>query len=342
MCWNFKNGGGEGFGWDRRTGRRFRSVPPPPDSTRDEFGAVSLIAATIDAGGRPSGRILLVNPLAATATGPSDPPAASVPSAPAPAPGVNGNHAARQDPPRRRFSQADLRWLDQIVRHLGPPLDNVFLMRNLRTHAVESERSRISRDLHDGILQTLLSLIIQLDVLRARVVQDPEKARAEIGNLQKIVQQESEELRRMVTGMRPVRVESADMRELMQGFAERFRSEYGLAVDLFIEDRNRPLPDRLCRELFQIYRESLHNIKKHAHASHVVVKLTQDESKVFLVVDDNGRGFSFSGRYSSEELDRLRLGPISIKERTRGVGGTLTVESNPGHGARLTIDIPLN
>jgi signal transduction histidine kinase len=342
MCWNFKNGGGEGFGWDRRTGRRFRSVPPPPDSTRDEFGAVSLIAATIDAGGRPSGRILLVNPLAATATGPSDPPAASVPSAPAPALGVNGNHAARQDPSRRRFSQADLRWLDQIVRHLGPPLDNVFLMRNLRTHAVESERSRISRDLHDGILQTLLSLIIQLDVLRARVVQDPEKARAEIGNLQKIVQQESEELRRMVTGMRPVRVESADMRELMQGFAERFRSEYGLAVDLFIEDRNRPLPDRLCRELFQIYRESLHNIKKHAHASHVVVKLTQDESKVFLVVDDNGRGFSFSGRYSSEELDRLRLGPISIKERTRGVGGTLTVESNPGHGARLTIDIPLN
>jgi len=342
MCWNFKNGGGEGFGWDRRTGRRFRSVPPPPDSTRDEFGAVSLIAATIDAGGRPSGRILLVNPLAAAATGPSDPSAVSVPSAPAPALGVNGSHAVRQDPPRRRFSQADLRWLDQIVRHLGPPLDNVFLMRNLRTHAVESERSRISRDLHDGILQTLLSLIIQLDVLRARVVQDPEKARAEIGNLQKIVQQESEELRRMVTGMRPVRVESADMRELMQGFAERFRSEYGLAVDLFIEDRNRPLPDRLCRELFQIYRESLHNIKKHAHASHVVVKLTQDESKVFLVVDDNGRGFSFSGRYSSEELDRLRLGPISIKERTRGVGGTLTVESNPGHGARLTIDIPLN
>ena len=85
------------------------------------------------------------------------------------------------------------------------------------------------------------------------------------------------------------------MRELMLGFAERFRSEHGLAVDFFIEDRNRPLPDRLCRELFQIYSESLHNVKKHADASHVVVKLKQDEAKVFLVVDDNGRGFSFSG-----------------------------------------------
>ena len=179
-------------------------------------------------------------------------------------------------------------------------------------------------------------------MLKTRVTADPAKAAREVANLQKIVQQESEELRRMVTDLRPVRVESADMRELMLGFAERFRSEYGLAVDLFIDDHSRPLPDRVCRELFQIYRESLHNIKKHANASHVVVKLTQDESNVFLVVDDNGRGFSFSGRYTSEELDRLRLGPISIKERTRGVGGTLTVESNPGHGARLTIDIPLN
>ena len=146
----------------------------------------------------------------------------------------------------------------------------------------------------------------------------------------------------MVTDLRPLRVESADLRELMVGFAERFRGEHGLAVDLFIEDRDLRLPDRICRELFQIYRESLHNVKKHAHASHVVVKLVPDDATVCLVVDDNGLGFSFSGRYSSEELDRLRLGPISIKERTRSVGGTLTVESNPGHGARLTIVIPIN
>ncbi len=170
----------------------------------------------------------------------------------------------------------------------------------------------------------------------------PKRREQSSRTFRKLVQQESDELRRMVTDLRPLRVESADMRELMVGFAERFRNEYGLAVDLFIEDRNLRLPDRLCRELFQIYRESLHNVKKHANASHVVVKLEQDESKVFLVVDDNGLGFSFSGRYTSEELDRLRLGPISIKERTRSVGGTLTVESNPGHGARLTIEIPLN
>jgi signal transduction histidine kinase len=311
MCWEFRNGNGEGFGWDRRSGQVYRELPVPPNTTRDEFGAKSLMAVTIEAGGRPAGRVLLVNAAAPNGTS-------------------------------KRFSKADLRWLEQIVRHLGPPLENVFLLRHLRARAVEAERSRISRDLHDGILQTLLSLNIQLGVLRQKTAKTPQQACDELTSLQKTVQQESEELRRFVTDLRPLRVESADMRELMLGFAERFRNEQGMGVDLFIEDRNLTLPDRICRELFQIYRESLHNVKKHANASHVVVKLGQDEAKVFLVIDDNGRGFSFSGRYTSEELDRLRLGPISIKERTRGVGGTLTVESNPGHGARLTVEIPLS
>jgi signal transduction histidine kinase len=307
LAWEYRNGTGEGFGWDRRSGGRLR-VSPPPESTRDEFGARALLAVTIESGGRPAGRVLLVNSTVS----------------------------------QRRFSEGDLHWLEQIIRHIGPPLENIFLLRSLRARAIEAERSRISRDLHDGILQTLLSLKIQLDVLHHKLPQRPEQACADLAALQKTVQQESEDLRRMVTDLRPVRVESADMRELMMGFAERFRREHDLAVDLFIKDRALRIPDRICRELFQIYRESLHNIKKHADASHVVVKLEQDETKVSLVVDDNGRGFSFSGRYASDELDRLRLGPISIKERARGVGGTLTVESNPGHGARLTVEIPLN
>src|SRR6204780_1619948 len=312
FAWEFEeNGPGRGFGWDRRTGQAVRHLAAPPSSTRDEFGAHAFMAVTIDSAGKPAGRVLLLNPK------------------------QSGGSALK-------FTSADLRWLEQIVRHIALPLENVFLMRHLRARAIESERSRISRDLHDGILQTLLSLNIQLDVLRHKFPWAPEQAGSELETLQKTVQQESEELRRMVTDLRPLRVESADMRELMLGFAERFRNEAAMAVDLFIEDRNLRLPDRICRELFQIYRESLNNIKKHAKASHVVVKLGQDEAKESLVVDDNGRGFSFSGRYSSEELDRLRLGPISIKERTRGVGGTLTVESNPGHGARLTVEIPLN
>jgi signal transduction histidine kinase len=306
MCWNSLEGRGEGFGWDRRSGKFFVNPPRPPATMKKELGVKALLAATLeDSTGRPMGRIMVFNP-------------------------------------RKKFSHGTLRWFEQVARHLGPPFENVYEMRHARARAVEGERSRISRDLHDGILQTLLSLQIQLEVLRRDLPQGSGALSSDLGNLQKTVREESDGLRRMVTEMRPVRVESADLKELMVGFAERFQNESELAVDLFINDKDLRAPDRICREIFQIYRESLTNIKKHAHASHVVVKLGQDDSKVSLTIDDNGLGFSFSGRFSSEDLDRLRLGPISIKERTRGVGGNLTVESNPGHGARLTIEIPLS
>jgi signal transduction histidine kinase len=177
--------------------------------------------------------------------------------------------------------------------------------------------------------------------MRRRLPQAPEHVAMELGTLQHTVRNETQDLRRMVMDMRPLGLQSADLVELMRGFAERFRNESAVALDLLTDTAVLDLPDRICRELFQIYREALHNVKKHARATHVVVKLWQNEAKVVLVIDDNGQGFSFAGRYTGDELDRLRLGPISIKDRTRSVGGVLMVESTPGHGARLTVEVPL-
>jgi signal transduction histidine kinase len=304
VCWNSLTGAGSGFGWDRRNGRALKNLPRLPNISQQQLGLRSLISVAFDQLGQPSGRIFL----------------------------VNGS---------KPFQKNDLAWLERISRHVGASLENLFLLRHLRARAIEGERSRISRDLHDGILQTLLSIEIQLDVLRRRVAASPEHAVSSLANLQQTVRNESAELRHMVTDLRPLRVQSADLMDLMRGFAERYRNESSIALDLLIDSADLQAPDRVCRELFQIYREALNNIKKHAKASHVVVKLTQDDSRLVLVVDDNGEGFSFAGKFTGDELDRLRLGPISIKERTRTVGGVLTVESNPGHGARLTIEIPL-
>jgi two-component system sensor histidine kinase DegS len=271
---------------------------------RQELGWKSVLGVTLDVAGQPAGRVMLGSA-------------------------------------HRRLLRQDLQWFERIVRHLGSPLQNLFVLRHIRARAIEGERSRISREIHDGILQTLLSVDIQLEVLRRKVPSGTEQAINGLSSLQQTVRNETEELRRMVTDMRPLRVQSADLVDLMRGFAERFRNESPLALDLLIDSAELQLPDRICRDLFQIYRESLHNVKKHAHASHVVVKLWQNESQVVLVVDDNGEGFSFAGRFTGDELDRLRLGPISIKERTRSLGGVLTVESTPGHGSRLTVEVPL-
>jgi signal transduction histidine kinase len=307
VCWNSLEGAGSGFGWDRRNNRTIGNLPRLPGTTQHEFGIRSFMTVAFDQNDRPAGRLFLVN-------------------------------GKRTNGP---FHKEDLAWLERVAHHAGPSLENVFLLRHLRARAIEAERSRISRDLHDGILQTLLSIEIQLDVLRRRVALYPDHAESALAGLQQTVRNESAELRSFVTDLRPVRVQSADLVDLMRGFAERFRNESSLALDLLLDSADLRAPDRVCREIFQIYREALNNIKKHAKASHVVVKLSQDDSRLLLVVDDNGEGFSFAGKFTGDELDRLRLGPISIKERTRTVNGALTVESNPGHGARLTIEIPL-
>jgi signal transduction histidine kinase len=308
LCWNSTQGPGSGFGWDRRNGQAIKNLPRLPGPTHTEFEIRSFMTVTFDQNEKPAGRLFVVNSKR------------------------SGN---------AHFKKEDLEWLERVARHVVPSLENVFLLRHLRARAIEAERSRISRDLHDGILQTLLSIEIQLDVLRRRVVASPDHAEAALSSLQHPVKNESAELRSFVTDLKPVRVQSADLVDLMRGFAERFRNESSLALDLLVDSAELRAPDRVCRELFQIYREALNNIKKHAKATHVVVKLSQDDSRLLLVVDDNGEGFSFAGKFTGDELDRLRLGPISIKERTRTVNGFLTVESNPGHGARLTIEVPL-
>ena len=304
ICWNSLVGQGSGFGWDRRDARPLKSLPRLPGPAQQEFKVRSFMTVAFEQGGQATGRLFLLNG-------------------------------------RKPFQKEDLAWLERIATHIGPALENIFLLRHLRARAIEAERSRIARDLHDGILQTLLSIEIQLDVLRRRVPATPEQAVAGLTTLQQTVKNEGAELRQIVTDLRPLRVQSADLVDLMRGFAERYRNESTIALDLLIDSTQLRAPDRVCREIFQIYREALNNIKKHAKASHVVVKLSQDDSRLVLVVDDNGEGFSFAGRFTADELDRLRLGPISIKERTRTVGGVLTVESNPGHGARLTIEVPL-
>ncbi len=305
LCWNSLVGPGSGFGWDRRDGGTIKNLPRLPGPVLQEFKIYSLLTVSFDQRGQPTGRIFLLNG-------------------------------------RKPFQKQDLAGLESIAQHIGPALENIFLLRHLRARAIEAERSRIARDLHDGILQTLLSIEIQLDVLRRKVPgAGTEQAVNALANLQQTVKNEAADLRQTVTDLRPLRVQSADLVDLMRGFAERYRNESTIALDLLVDSTQLRAPDRVCREIFQIYREALNNIKKHAKASHVVVKLSQDDSRLVLVVDDNGEGFSFAGRFTADELDRLRLGPISIKERSRTVGGILTVESNPGHGARLTIEVPL-
>jgi signal transduction histidine kinase len=96
----------------------------------------------------------------------------------------------------------------------------------------------------------------------------------------------------------------------------------------------------MCRELARIVQEGLVNVRKHSKAQHALVRLGAYDGKWQVVIEDDGRGFPFEGRLSQSELEEQRKAPVIIQERVRLLAGKLTIESNPGRGSRLEIDVP--
>ena len=104
-----------------------------------------------------------------------------------------------------------------------------------------------------------------------------------------------------------------------------------------------PEPDEpdMAAEVVQIIREALNNVRKHSKATRVAVALDKVGKILEISIDDNGVGFHFSGAYTLDELDLLRMGPVSLKRRVRSLGADLMLESRPGHGAGLKMKIPI-
>ena len=98
--------------------------------------------------------------------------------------------------------------------------------------------------------------------------------------------------------------------------------------------------EEVCREIAGILREALANVRRHSGAHNVLVRLARQRNGWMLTVEDDGRGFEFSGRFSHAELEESRRGPLVIKQRVRAIDGELTIISKPGQGARLEIKVP--
>ena len=88
-------------------------------------------------------------------------------------------------------------------------------------------------------------------------------------------------------------------------------------------------------------REALTNIHKHSGATRVAMTAARRDNRLEITIEDNGSGFPFAGNCSLDELDALRIGPVSIKRRIRTIRGDLSLDSEPGHGAKIEMRIPM-
>ena len=202
--------------------------------------------------------------------------------------------------------------------------------------AREAERQRIAADFHDGPLQSFISFQMRLEIIRKVLVRDPAVAASEIEQLQQLAKSQVNELRTFMRSMRPVDVEGT-LNGTLHRVVEQFQKDSGITASFVSAEFLDPSEPEVSLELLQIVREALYNVQKHASATRVAVSAERSNNALEIVIEDNGHGFPFSGRYSLEELELLRLGPTSIKRRVRTLGGDLTLDSRPGQGAGLRI-----
>ena len=245
------------------------------------------------------------------------------------------------NPSWRGEKQEELRFLLDLVQQVGPAVYNVYLLHRLRRRAGAAERARFARELHDGAVQSLIAVEMQVDVLR-RQADAGQPIGAELGRIQGLLREEVLKLRELMQQMKAIDVDAQKLLGVLHDTVERFQRETGISARFVTDLEDLDMPQRICREILRIVQEGLVNVRKHSGARHVLVRLGSSLQKWNLTMEDDGKGFPFAGRYKQEQMDEVGKGPMMIMERVGLIAGELTVESNPGQGTRLEVTVPRN
>ncbi len=233
------------------------------------------------------------------------------------------------------FTEADEALITVMAAQAGAAVENATLSQQLRTLAVQDERDRISRELHDGVIQTLFSIGMGLESARALLPADAERLDQRLNAAIESIDGAIRELRNHIFRLRPS--EAATM-GLSRGLAELAR-EYevnalvrpSFRVQSDLDARVQP---GLIPDLLQMVREALSNCAKHAGASHVDISAHVADGTVQLEIADDGIGFTPSAPQVGRGLDNIR-------ERAAAVAGDFEIDSTPGKGTAVRIAIPL-
>ena len=244
---------------------------------------------------------------------------------------------------KRRMTGDDLLLGDIVAHQVVSSMDQSLLSRRLRQAAAAEERIRLSRDLHDGVLQSLTGAALQLQTVQRLWEAEPDGARERVGAIQRLIADEQRNLRGFIrdSQLAPAGLTTgteglhAGLRELVH----RLEGLWGLRVTLQLDRLEEQSSDALTYDLCLIVQEALVNAARHAAASEVRVDVASGDGQVHLVVSDNGRGFPFLGDYDHAALMSLGIGPVMLKQRIKSLGGTLGIRSTPA-GARLDIRVP--
>ena len=245
---------------------------------------------------------------------------------------------------RSAFSLQDLAVGDVVADLATARLSQSYLLQRLRDTAVATERLRLARDLHDGVLQTLTGAALQLQTARRLLALDPASSEERLSQVQRIIAAGQNDLRFFIHQLGPRRAADAgapiDLRGRLHELADRVRRQWGVPVTVATEPETLEIPDLLVTDLFLLIHEAMVNAARHAHASAIQLAIFREPHQISIAVTDDGQGFPFKGSFSLEDLIRMQTGPRTLRERVASLGGDMLLETTD-QGSRLKLTVPL-
>lgn len=207
--------------------------------------------------------------------------------------------------------------------------------------AQEEERKRIARDLHDDAGQSLLLLTHQLDAIASDPRNKlPKPVQEKLTRLHSLAGEILSSLRRYAQELRPPILDDLGLVAALEWMADNLITEEGIDVDVQLDVQGRDLPREAQFLLFRIAQEALRNIKRHAEASKVVIRLESGTGRIRMIITDNGKGFEVPVQIS-DISSTGKLGLIGMQERAQLLRGTLSIQSELGKGTAVIVEIPL-
>ncbi|RME85108.1 MAG: HAMP domain-containing protein [Caldilineae bacterium] len=201
--------------------------------------------------------------------------------------------------------------------------------------AQEEERRRIARELHDEAGQALTSLMVGLRLLEKEVEQ-PETLLARLSDLKRMTDGVLEDLHRLAMDLRPASLDHLGLVAALRQYVELYSRQHGLAVQFeTVGLDGERLPTEVEIALYRIVQEALTNVVRHAHATRADVLLERHGDRLVAIVEDDGAGFD-----PEAAVQNGRLGLFGMRERAEMLGGTLAIESAPGAGTTVFVEIP--
>jgi two-component system sensor histidine kinase DegS len=212
----------------------------------------------------------------------------------------------------------------------------VFNQSDAAIKMLEEEKRRIARELHDGPAQDLTNISMRLDIISRLLDSDIERAKAELNRTNSRIVSAINEIRRLIYDLRPVAIDEVGLVSATRDMLKRFTSEANLGFEM---DADASVADQFpaARQvaMFRLIQEIANNIRKHAEATMVTVRFTNNTTHLTITVKDNGKGFN------PDFIPDGHYGIIGMKERAAFLGGCLEIDSELGKGSLFTISVPI-